>query len=186
MIDLTTTQASRGLVGIKVLSVYLGLLVTSMFLLPSGYSYDVYTDSYTLTWHWSYLTQENSFYLEHYFNGNLGLAMFATVLLYIPSLISIVLTTAAIAKMAALKKGGMAESIWNSNTVLAAQFFNLARTAWALYSSLGGFFIYIIVYGPTALVGYSLIILLYFQDEIILTIISGYIVIHGWVNYRHK
>ncbi len=186
MIDLTTTQASRGLVGIKVLSVYLGLLVTSMFLLPNGYNYDTYTHSYTLTWHWSFLTQENSFYLEYYFNGNLGLAMFATVLLYMPDLISVVLTAAAIAKMAVLKKGGMAESIWNSNTVLAAQFFNLARTALALYSSLGGYFIQIIVYDPTELVRFSLNILLYFQDEIILTIISGYIVIHGWVNYRHK
>jgi hypothetical protein len=185
MLDLETTQDSRSLVAIKVMSVFLGVLVASLFLLPMGFAYNYHDSSYSLVWRWSYLTEEGSFYLEDYFNGNLGFAVLATIIEFIPDIVSLVLVIFAIVKMARLRKAGLSKSIWHSGVVLGAVFYSLAKAAYSCATISSNFISYAIADGIEYTIQSSLNILLYSQDEIILCILALYMAILAWKNYRY-
>jgi hypothetical protein len=182
MLDLSTTQDSRGLVAIKILSVYLGLLIASMFFLPV--EYNTYPDPVIL-WRWSFLTNENSIYFMHFFDNNIGLATLATIINYIPDLISVVLSIAAICIIARRRKAGVPQSIWKSNVVLGALCYNVAITAWRASSAMNGFLTQAITSNVEYLLQGGLYFLWFSEDEIILCILALYLVVYAWKNYRY-
>ncbi len=183
MLDLTTAQDSRGLVAIKVMSVYLGVLIASMFLLPNGI--DPYPSEGLLTWRWSYLTSEDSFLLEVYFDGNIGFAAIATIIEFIPDIVGVVLLVVAITKMAILKKKAIPKSIWHSGIVLGAIFYNLAKVALSSALLSSNFLSYALSIGWEYAMSQTIYLLLFSQDELILCILALYMALFALKNYRY-
>ncbi len=173
MLDLTTTQASRSLVAIKVMSVYLGVLVASMFFLPMTMDYDY--SGYHLDYYWSY-----------YSGMDIGISTLATIVDYIPNLIGLVLIVAAIIKAALLRRAGNDKSIWHSNVVLGAIFYAVAKTAFASASTMSYYITEVLTIGTSYIMTFSLYFLWFSQDDMILTIIALYMAILAWKNYRYS